>query len=171
MNFESRGFLPIVPVALLALTLMASPCVAAEFAYASTTATQSYGAFIGPVPIAGLTITLPAASASFNTAVITLNMPNLFLSQPTAANVMAATLQIVAPASSAGPVVATGEIGCDNADILTSGPKPFTIVAKVPLSGVLQIVEAEWFSNPPATGIVTVTTQTFASLSAIMVRE
>jgi hypothetical protein len=98
-------------------------------------------------------------------------MPNLFLSQPTAANVMAATLQIVAPASSAGPVVATGEIGCDNADILTSGPKPFTIVAKVPLSGVLQIVEAEWFSNPPAAGIVTVTTQTFASLSAIMVRE
>jgi hypothetical protein len=80
-------------------------------------------------------------------------------------------LQILAPASTAGPVVATGAIGCDNANVLTSGSKPFTIVAKIPLSSVPLVVEAEWFSNPVATGTVTVTTQTFASLSAIIVKE
>lgn len=171
MHHLSRSFWQVVPVALFALTLIASPCVAADFVYASTTATQSYGTYIGPIPITGLSITVPAATANFNTAVITLNMPNLFLSQPAPKNIMGATLQIAAPASSAGPVVAIGGIGCDNANVLTSGPKPFTMVAKIPLSSLPLLVEAEWSSNPATTGTVTVTTQTFASLSAILVKE
>jgi hypothetical protein len=86
MHQPSRVFWQIVPVALLALTFIASPCLAADFVYASTTATQSYSTFLGPVPITGLSITVPAATANFNTAVITLNMPNLFLSQPAPEN-------------------------------------------------------------------------------------
>jgi len=141
---------------------------AAEFYYASTTATLTYSTEVGPVPITGLSFNVPAASANFNTAVITLSMPNLFLSNQTSQDTpMAATLQIVTPFASTGPVAAIGYIGCDSARITTSGPKPITMVTKIPLGSTSQIVEAEWFSN----GTSSVTTQYFASLSAILVKE
>src|SRR5579862_6572633 len=81
----------------LAIASMAS-LNAAEFFYAQTSATQSYSTFIGPIPVTGLVLTLPAASKDFNAAVVTLNMPNLTLSDPTSKGApLGATLQIVAP--------------------------------------------------------------------------
>jgi hypothetical protein len=149
-------------------TASAASLGAAEFYYAETTATLSYTTEIGPIPIPGLTFMVPAESKDFNAAVITLSMPNLFLSQQTSKTVpMAATLQIVAPFASSGPVPGFGGIGCDSPDITLSGTKPLTIVTKIPLGAVAQPVEAEWFSN----GTSTVNTQIFASLSAILVKE
>jgi hypothetical protein len=150
------------------LTSTTSMCVAGDFLYASTTDTLSYRTYIGPIPITGLSLTLPAAGKYFNTAVVTLNMPNLFLSKPTSKMIpMAATLQVVAPFAPGGLLIVSGGIGCDNNNVLVSGLKPLTIVVKVPLSTEPQPVEAEWASD----GTSIVTTQTFASLSAILVKE
>jgi hypothetical protein len=155
-------------LALFLAIASAASLSAAEFYYAETTATLSYSTEVGPTPIPGLAFTVPAASKDFNTAVITLSMPNLFLSDQTSKTIpMAATFQIVAPFASSGPVPGIGNIGCDSAAVTLSGPKPLTIVAKIPLGTTPQPVEAEWFSN----GTSTVTTQYFASISAILVHE
>jgi hypothetical protein len=153
----------------LAITLSStSSLFAGDFLYAETTATLSYSTYIGPIPITGLSLNLPAASSNFNTAVVTLNMPNLFLSHPTSKTIpMAATFQIVAPFSPQGLLEASGGIGCDTTTVKVSGIKPLTMVFKVPLGATSQLVEAEWASN----GTSTVTTQTFASLSAILVKQ
>jgi hypothetical protein len=66
-----------------------------------------------------------------------------------------------------GTTVATGGIGCDNVNVATSGIKPFSMTLLVPLNGDTQTVMAEWASN----GTSTVTTQTFASISAILVKQ
>jgi hypothetical protein len=149
------------------LTSATSVCVAGDFLYASTTDTLSFSGF-APIPITGLSLTLPAAGKYFNTAVVTLNMPNLFLSQSTSKTIpMAATLQVVAPWAPGGLLIVSGGIGCDNNNALVSGLKPLTIVVKVPLITMTQPVGAEWATN----GTSTVTTKTFASLSAVLVKE
>jgi hypothetical protein len=154
-------------VACLALTA-ASPLVAADnFLYADTTAVLSYTTFVGLTPIPGLSLNLPAASKEFNTAVVTLNMPNLYMNHPTAKTPMSATFQVVAPMAPTGLLTATGEIGCDTIGIATSAKKVMTIVVAVPLGTAAQSVMAEWASN----GSSTVNTDTFASLSAILVRQ
>jgi hypothetical protein len=155
-------------VALLALTAAAPQFAsAAEALYAQTTTTQSYTTFIGPIPIDGLSLNLPAATTAYNAAIVTLNLPNLTLSQPTSkTEKMAAQFQIVAPFSPAGLVIAIGAIGCDTVGINNSGTKPLTIVLEVPLGSASQAVEGEWSSTGG-----TVTTQTFASISAILVRN
>ena len=79
---------------------------------------------------------------------------------------MAATLQIVGTGP-AGTTVANGGIGCDNINVTTSGIKPFSMTLLVPLNSDTQTVMAEWASN----GTSTVTTQTFASLSAVLVKQ
>ena len=114
-----------------------------------------------------MSLTLPAASKNFNAAVVTLNMPNLTLSDPTSTGApLGATLQVVAPFAPGGLVSATSTIGCGTC---TSVPatQNSTIVVKVPLGTVSQLVTSEWSSN----GTCTVTTQTFASISAILVKE
>ena len=160
--------LQLAVIVLVALASAASVCGAGNFLYVSSTATSSYTTYIGPIPIADLSLTLPAANQYFNAAVVTLNMPNLFLSLPTSRTIpMAATISVVAPFAPGGVLIASGGIGCDNNNVHTSGLKPLTIVVKVPLTTGTQLVEAEWASN----GTSTVTTHTFASLSAILVRE
>ena len=47
-----------------------------DFLYAEMRTASSDSTFIGPIPVAGLSINLPAASTKFNTALVTLNMPN-----------------------------------------------------------------------------------------------
>jgi len=168
MNTSVYSPIRIMVLTLVALSSTVSVSAAADFAYAQTTATQSYSTFIGPIPINGLSITLPAAGKYFNTAVVTLNMPNLYLSNNTSRTIpMAATLQIVAPFAPGGVMIANGGIGCDNVNVVTSGIKPFTMVFKVPLGTSSHPVEGEWASN----GTSTVTTTTFASISAILVKE
>src|ERR1700722_3856144 len=154
-------------LACLALTA-ASPLLAAgDLLYVDTTAPLSYTTFVRPTPIPGLSLNLPAASKQFNTALVTLNMPNLYMNQPTAKNPMSATFQVVAPFAPGGLITATGEIGCDTTGIGTSAKKLMTIVVAVPLGTVAQAVTAEWASN----GSSTVNTDTFASLSAVLVRQ
>jgi len=160
-------FVAQIAIVVLALTYCA-PAFAGDFLYASTNATLSYTTFIGSIPITGLSLTLPPAGKLFNTAVVTLNMPNLYLSANTSSTVpMAAQISIIAPFSPEGVLVANGGIGCDNVNVKTSGLKPLTIVTRVPLGTASQPVEAEWESN----GTSTVTTTTFASISAILVKE
>ncbi len=148
--------------------IAAAPLAAAgNFLYIDTTATLSYTTFVGPTPIPGLSLNLPAATTAFNTAVVTLSMPNLYLSQPTSrTDSMSADIQVVAPFSPAGVISAFGGIGCDTPTVRVSGKKPITIVIKVPLGTSSQFVEGEWDSSNG-----TVNTDTFASLSAILVRE
>jgi hypothetical protein len=149
-----------------ALFSAAMVCPAADVFYAQTTTTQSYTTFVGPIPIGGLSFTIPAASARFNAALVTLSMPNLFLSDNTSKTIpMAATLQIVSTGS-AGTTIATGAIGCDNVNVTTSGTKPFSMTVLVPLNSDTQTVTAEWASN----GTSTVTTETLASISAILAK-
>jgi hypothetical protein len=140
---------------------------AAEFFYAQTTATQSYSTYIGPIPITGLALSLPAESKTFNAAVITLNMPNLTLSEPTSpGGPLAATIQVIAPNTPVGLISATSSIGCNSCASLPATQNT-TIVVRIPLGATPQQVMAEWASN----GMCTVTTQTFASISAILVKE
>jgi hypothetical protein len=167
---KQKHFLVLVQLAVISL-FATSRVNAAELPnnllYASTTATQSYTTFIGPIPISGLSLTLPAASTAYNTAIVTLNMPNLFLSNPASDTTkMSAEFEIVAPEAPGGFVAANGTIGCDTAKIGTSAVKPLTIVLKVPLGPTGQPVEAEW-----AAADNTVTTQYYASISAVLGRE
>ena len=164
-NPHAPGRIAMLIAALLATALV---CPAANGFYRETTTTQSYSTFIGPIPISGLSFTIPAASSRFNAALVTLSLPNLFLSDNTGKTIpMAATFQIVGTGID-GTTVASGGIGCDNVNVTTSGIKPFSMTLLVPLNGDTQTVMAEWASN----GTSTVTTQTFASISAdILVRK
>lgn len=157
---------------LAACTLvMLSAATAADLApnalYAAITNTQSYSTFVGPIPIDGLSVNLPAASGLYNAAIVTLSMPNLNLSAPSSESVqMSAQLELIAPFSPDGIIQGFGSIGCDTTRVTTSGMKPLTIVLKVPLGTTAQPVEAEWSALDN-----TVTTQDFASISAILIRE
>jgi hypothetical protein len=114
-------------------------------AYAAITTPQSYSTFVGPTPIDGLSVTLPAASALYNTAIVTLTMPNLYFSAPTSTTeAMTADIQVVAPFAPGGVVSAFGGIGCDTPGVTISGKKPITIVVKVPLGTTTQFAEGEW---------------------------
>jgi hypothetical protein len=156
-----------IAMLIAALFATALVCSAADAFYAETTTTQSYSTYIGPIPISGLSFTIPAANTRFNAALVTLSLPNLFLSDNTSKTIpMAATFQIVGTGPD-GTTVATGGIGCDNVNVITSGIKPFSMTLLVPLNGEAQTVMAEWASN----GTSTITTQTFASISAILVKQ
>jgi hypothetical protein len=152
---------------LFAVSIASAADLPSNSVYVATTALQSYSTFVGPTPIGGLSVTLPAASTLYNTAIVTLSMPNLSLSAPTSTtNPMTADIAVVAPFAPGGLVSAFGGIGCDTAGVTISGKKPITIVVKVPLGTTSQIAEAEWDAMNG-----TVTTETFASISAILVRE
>ncbi len=154
-------------VAVFAVSIVSGAEVPANSLYVSTDADLSYTTFVGPIPVGNLSLTLPASSALYNTAIVTLNMPNLYLSNPTSETAtMSAEISIVAPFAPGGLVAAVGGIGCDAPKVATSGKKPITIVLKVPLGSSSQYAEAEWDSTNG-----TVNTDTFASISAILVRE
>jgi hypothetical protein len=164
---RSHASLKLAAMAILAASAAHAADLPNNAVYASTTATLSYTTFVGPIPIDGLSITLPAASQAYNTAIVTLSMPNLYLSAPTSTTeAMSAEIQVVAPFSPAGVVSAFGGIGCDTPKVTTSGKKPITIVIEVPLGTTSQPAEAEWDSTNG-----TVTTDRFASISAVLVRE
>ncbi len=141
---------------------------AAKSFYVETRVALSQSGLTGPIPISGLNINLPATSAAYNAAIVTLNMPNLYLTRISGqTGPMSGLAQVVAPFAPEGVVYAEGQIGCDTGGITTSGKKPLSIVLEVPLGSAGQNVEAEWFS----TSGDTINTDTFASLSAILVRK
>jgi hypothetical protein len=145
-------FARIVLVAVLALAFTATSWAAdGNFLYAQTTASQSSSAF-PDVPIGGLSITLPAAAKPFNAAVVTLNMPNLSLSGP----------------GTAGVSVLSGLDLKEFAGVAVyNGYTSLTIVVRVPLNSAPLPIVAEWVTNAGAT----ISTQNFASISAILVHE
>jgi hypothetical protein len=152
MIYKHPVFARIVLVAVLALAFTATSWAAAgNFLYAQTKTTLSSSAFPNE-PIDGLTITLPAAAEPFNAAVVTLNMPNLSLSGT----------------GTAGVSVLSGLDGAEFAGVtIYNGYTSLTIVVRVPLNSAPLPIVAEWVSYSGAT----ITTQNFASISAILVHE
>jgi hypothetical protein len=126
-----------------------------------TTEPQSYSGFPG-IPINGLTIDLPAAGKYFNVAVVTVNLPNLVVTNCTSNS---ATITLVGD-SPAGVVFGYATVGCDT-PVATSGPKPVTIVLKVPLGSTAGAAFPDWEPAPGST----ISTSTFASISALLVKE
>ncbi len=159
---------PMAVIGLVALGILAQQSTfAAGGLYTDITTTQSYTTFVGLIPISGLSLTLPAATADYNAAIVTLDMPNLRLSHPTSSTEpMSAQIQVVAPFSPAGVVSAFGGIGCDTPGIKVSAIKPITMVIEVPLGSTTQPVEGEWDSTGG-----TVSTEQFASISAILIKK
>ena len=149
-------------LATVALSLIASLAPAADFAYAETTQTMSFRGPAG-VPITGLSINLPPASKLFNTAVVTLNMPNLTVTDTCTASSAVITLVGDTPA---GVVFGHADVGCDTV-VTNSGAKSATIVLRVPLSTTSASAFADWQTTAPST----INTSTFASISAVLVSE
>jgi len=90
-----------------------------------------------------------------------LNMPNLFLGGNPSGGTRAGEVFIFVD----GVSVAAGQISDDSTDPSGDGRKPLTIVVKVPLRPSTQKVEAMWNGVRSST----ILTDTFASLSAILV--
>ena len=65
LNGNLKAFARSAAVTLAALTSSASVCAAGDFVYVQSTATSSYTPQIGPIPIPGLSLTLPAATTKF----------------------------------------------------------------------------------------------------------
>jgi hypothetical protein len=119
-----------------------------NFLYHQTTGTQCSNCFPN-TPIDGLAFTLPATNATFNAALVTLNIPNLTLSAGGSGGV-----SILSQID--GAIFASAEIN--------STATPLTIVVKVPLIQRTQPIAAEWLTNSGAT-----ISTGFASISAILV--
>jgi hypothetical protein len=127
--------------------------------YAQTTAPLATSSSTS-LPIPGLIIMLPAATAAEKEAVITLNMPNVFLEGTPVGGTRGGEVSVFVGATS----VAAAQISDDNTALPGDGRKATTIVVKVPLRSAPQRVQAEW-NGVRAT---TIHTDTFASLSAIL---
>lgn len=127
--------------------------------YAETTATLSTASTVA-VPIPGLTFTLPAATATNEAALVTLNLPNLNLTYPS--GICECPYAGFVQISVDGVSVAQGGIA-----IQAGLPTPMTVVAKVPRTSVTQTIEATWGVTEGTDGL---NTNTFASLSAILVK-
>lgn len=140
----------------------ALPASASNFFYAQTTQTSSYNG-LPPILINGLSINLPAASQIYNTAVVTLSMPNLTVTNCSANS---ATITLVGD-TPAGVVFGYALIGCDSF-VAASGPKPATIVLKVALGTSGASAFADWQVDAPNTVI---NNSKFASISAVLVKE
>jgi hypothetical protein len=164
---RSSALAPLAAIAVFAISAASGADLPSNLVYVASTTAQSYSTFVGPIPIDGLSLTLPAATAEYNAAIVTLSMPNLYFTNPTSeTNAMSAEISIVAPFSPEGVVSANGGIGCDTTHVASSGRKPITLVLKVPLGTTTQQAEAEWSAV-----FGTLNTDTFASISAILVRE
>src|SRR5277367_4339107 len=97
-----------LPLAVFVMAASTTSLRAADSFYAQTTATESYSTFVGPTPIPGLVLNLPAESKNVDAVLITLNLPNLTLGKPLSlGSPLAATIQIVAPDAPGGLITAT----------------------------------------------------------------
>jgi hypothetical protein len=156
---RKRLFAQLAIVAALALTAAGSLSAQVADLYVSTTSAQSTSeqSF---VPVEGLSFDLPAATAAHKFAIVTLNMPNLYLSG-TPSGTLGGEVGVLLSGTTQ---VATGQITADTSGILEEGRKPLTIVVKISLLSGVQSVQAVW------TGVrnSTINTDTFSSMSAIL---
>lgn len=136
------------------------PAGAISDLYASTTAAQSTTS-PALVPVTGLSFNLPAQSANQNFAIVTLNMPNLFLSGTPSLGTLGGEVGVLL---SGETYPALGQISADVNGALADGRKPISVVVKIPLTSEIQSLQAVWSGVRNAT----INTDTFASMSAIM---
>jgi hypothetical protein len=135
-----------VLVAVLALAFGPTTRAAeVNFLYHQTTGTQCPTNCFPDTPIDGLSFTLPATSATYNAALVTLNIPNL--------------------TGSGGVSILSQIDGAIFASATTNNTNtPLTIVVKVPLLQRTLPIAAEW-----STGNGGTMSTGFASISAILV--
>jgi hypothetical protein len=88
------------------------------------------------VDIAGLDFTLPQAAAGFNSALVTLNVP-----QPYAEGGSANGIEYQIDVNGASKVKGAWTNGTSQ-----NGRSPFTMVAMVPLTQAPQVVKAQWLA-------------------------
>jgi hypothetical protein len=147
-------------VTILATAHVAQAQTAPQILYTSSTGsfstTSETQTFIG----GNLELTLPPASAGTNNALVTLDLPNLYLSGGST-SVPGAIVYVTIN----NVPVATGMISTEApVNGQNSGRKPMTIVVSVPLTNAFQNLSAQWEAVRGAT----VHTDTFASLSALL---
>ena len=162
----TRVRLMFAPAAMAGLLgpLPATPAQAKNELYAVTTASLSTKSAT-LAPIRGLSFRLPAASAQHDTAIVTLDMPNVNLTDFFRASTLSGQAAIVVD----GVAVGTGQISYNvdnNNKVRATGNKPITVVVEVPLTTSTQTVEAEWSAG---SGNV-MHLFTFASLSADLLK-
>jgi hypothetical protein len=162
INMKRTIFAQLAALAVFALTLTGSLHAqnAGSLVYAQTTAQLSTSSQTA-LPITGLSLTLPAATKAYNTALVTLDMPNLYVSGTAIGGTLAGGIGILL---SGVTDIATSGISCDT---LTTGScnRSSTIVVEVSLLDGIQSIEAVWNGANSAT----INTSTFASLSALLV--
>ena len=145
------------------LTLTSSPSTFAQVTrYAQLTA----GFFTDaqtPIPVPALVITLPAEAPTQKEALITLDMPNLFLGGKAVGGTLGGQVAVFVDGTS----VAAGQISDDSAALPGDGRKTVVLVVKVPLRSFQQTVEAKWNGVRGSS----IATDTFASLSATLVSK
>jgi hypothetical protein len=161
LNRARTVFTQIALVAFLALTTNSLFAQSQNLIYVETTETLSTTSQT-PLPITGLSLTLPAVSTKYNAALVTLDMPNWFFNG-TAVGHLAGQLSIVVGENT----VATATGSCDTLSRGGSGAKATTLVVRVGLISNTQNVEAVW--NGLHGGAVNM--NQFGSLSAILVKD
>ena len=145
------------------LTLTSSP---STFAQVTRYAQLTEGFFTDaqtPIPVPALVITLPAEAPTQKEALITLDMPNLFLGGTAVGGTRGGQVAVFVDGTS----VAAGQISDDNAALPGDGRKTVVLVVKVPLRSFQQTVEAKWNGVRGSS----IATDTFASLSATLVSK
>jgi len=156
-------FAQLALAAVFALTLAASLQAQVSDLYVSTIATEATGSQTA-VAINGLSFDLPAATATQQWALVTLNMPDLYLKGTPSSGALGGEVSLVL---SGVTTVATGQISADVVGAGTTGRKPMTIVVKISLLPGIQSVAAYWNGVRGSQ----IHSDTFASLSAILTQD
>lgn len=114
-----------------------------------------------PVDVTGLNFNLPASSTTAKFALITLTMPNLYLSGTPTTSSLGGTVSLLL---SGVNTIASAQISNDVIGSGNSGRKAISLVVKVSLLNGVQSIQAVWSGVRGAT----INTDTFSSLSAVL---
>ena len=161
-NRKHIAFAQIALLAFLALSATGSLFAQQNVFYAHTTNTINTNS-TSFVAIPGLSFTLPAASTTYNAAVVTVDMPNLYLSGISPNGNLGGDVGI----SANGAIVAQGSISSDTLSSGVTGRNPMTVVALVSLASNPRTVEAVWEGGQGDF----INNDTFGSLTAILVNR
>jgi hypothetical protein len=164
----------LVPVGLLLLAMLAlfrQPAFAQEptVLYASTMEALSNDVVGVNAPITGLTLTLPAVTPGSQFAVVTLNLPNLYLSGGTPGLTLRGVVALSQDNANFSRIAQVGgDVVAGSAGAANDGRKPVSLVVKIPLTP-FPITITAYFA--PFSGSTVIHTDTFASLSAMLVAK
>lgn len=162
IDCERQIFTELAATEALALTANGS-LLEQSLLYAQTTAPLATTAQF-PVPITGLAFALPAHTAAYGSAIVTLSLPDLYLTGP---GLRGRSLGGVVYVKVDGVVAAERRI---SAKALSGGAgncrKPMTIVVKIELDSTAQRVEAAWQGIRNST----ITMDDFGCISAMLLK-